>query len=150
MPTALDVEAGSLIRRVAAYLKENVEEVSPPSWAFTAKTGAVKEHPPADRDWWYVRCASLLRKLYLRSPVGVSRLRKEYGGRSRRGRRLEHSRPGGGSAVREPLQQLQRAGLVETLDKKGRSLSREGRRLLDRLASEMIKKGSPGRGAEHG
>jgi small subunit ribosomal protein S19e len=27
-------------------------------------------------DWWFVRAASMLRKLYLRGPIGVSRMRK--------------------------------------------------------------------------
>jgi hypothetical protein len=36
-------------------------------------------------DWWFVRAASMLRKLYLRGPIGVSRMRKFYGGRHRPG-----------------------------------------------------------------
>jgi len=139
MPTVFDVPEGVLIGRLATYLKENVDDVTPPAWAFTAKTGSFKEHQPTDRDWWYVRCASLLRKLYIHGPSGISRLRKEYGGRSRRGRTPEHSRRGGGSAVRTPLQQLQKAGLVETVSKKGRRLSKDGQRLLDTIASKTLK-----------
>ncbi|WP_455364181.1 30S ribosomal protein S19e [[Eubacterium] cellulosolvens] len=140
MPTVFDVSPEPLIKQLAMHLKENVEEVAPPSWAFTAKTGAFKEHPPSERDWWYIRCASLLRKLYVKSPAGISRLRKEYGGRARRGRRREHTYKGSGSAIRDPLQQLQKAGLVETVDKKGRRLSKEGRRLLDKIATDLTKR----------
>ncbi|MEM2902094.1 MAG: 30S ribosomal protein S19e [Candidatus Bathyarchaeia archaeon] len=138
MPTAFEVSPEALIKRLASYLKENVEEVAPPSWAMFAKTSSAKEHPPQDPDWWYTRCASLLRKLYVHGPVGVSRLRKEYGARKRRGRRPEHTAKGGGSSIREPLQQLEKAGLVEKANKAGRRITAEGQRLLDRLSSELL------------
>jgi len=90
-------------------------------------------------DWWYLRCASLLRKLYIHGPIGVSRLRTEYGGRKRRGRSVEHVRPGGGSSIREPLQQLEKAGLVTRVEKEGRKLSRDGVSLLNKLAAQILK-----------
>ena len=141
MPTVYDVPPESFIGRLARHLKENYDEIVPPQWAYFAKTGPHRERPPQDREWWYVRCASILRKLYLLGPIGVSRLRKEYGGRSRRGRSREHTRRGGGSSVREPLQQLEKAGLVEKDGRKGRVLTREGRSLLDRVAAEILREG---------
>ncbi|MEM2122950.1 MAG: 30S ribosomal protein S19e [Candidatus Bathyarchaeia archaeon] len=139
MPTVYDVPPESLIGRLARQLKDNYDEVIPPQWAYFAKTGSHRERPPQDREWWYIRCASILRKLYVLGPIGVSRLRKEYGGRSRRGRSSEHSLRGGGSSVREPLQQLEKAGLVEKKGKEGRVLTREGRSLLDKIAAEILK-----------
>jgi small subunit ribosomal protein S19e len=70
-----------------------------------------------------MRSASLLRKLYLHGPIGIARLRVEYGGRLRHGTHIEHSRVAGGSAIREPLQQLQKAGLISTEAKQGRKLT---------------------------
>lgn len=139
MPTALDAPADVLIDQLARYLKENVGEVSPPAWAQTAKTGSHRERPPQDKDWWYKRCASLLRKLYVHGPVGVSRLRVEYGGRKRKGTSIEHSRRAGGSAIREPLQQLEKAGFIAKNGIKGRKLSGEGVSLLNRIAREATK-----------
>ncbi|HID17902.1 TPA: 30S ribosomal protein S19e, partial [Candidatus Bathyarchaeota archaeon] len=139
MPTVYDVPADLLISRVAKYLKENVDEVVAPAWAMFAKTGPHRERPPQNPDWWYVRCASLLRKLYIHGSLGVSRLRTEYGGRQRKGRSSEHSKKAGGSAIRKPLQQLERAGLVEKVDKEGRRLSREGIKLLDKVAAEILR-----------
>lgn len=138
MPTAYDAPAGELIDRLAKHLKENVSEISPPAWSEYAKTGAHRERPPQNPDWWYVRCASLLRKLYVRGDVGVSRLRVEYGGNVGRGNSPEHHRRAGGSAIREPLQQLQKAELV-TIDKKGRKLTRQAIVLLNRTAAEVNK-----------
>ncbi len=140
MPTPHDVPANMFIERLAKYLKENVGEVSPPSWSLTAKTSSHKELPPQDADWWYLRCASLLRKLYLHGPIGVERLRVEYGGKKRKGRRIEHTRKSGGSAIREPLQQLEKAGFILAEGKKGRKLSGNGVRLLNKLSAEILKK----------
>ena len=142
MPTPYDVPPDKLIERLARYLKREVEEVRPPEWAIFVKTGSHVQRPPQDPDWWYVRCASLLRKLYIHGPIGVERLRSMYGGRKDRGHRPEHHRKAGGSIIRKALQQLEAAGLVEKItDEKGhvigRALTPKGRSLLDRLATEV-------------
>lgn len=139
MPTPLDVPSGDLIDRLSKFLKENVGEVAPPVWAANAKTGSHRERPPSNPDWWYTRCASLLRKLYIHGPVGIARLRVEYGGRLRHGTHIEHSHVAGGSAIREPLQQLQKAGFISIEAKQGRKLTAEGISLLNRLAADIMK-----------
>ena len=142
MPTPYDVPPDKLIERLARYLKREVEAVRPPEWAIFVKTGSHVQRPPQDPDWWYVRCASLLRKLYIHGPIGVERLRSMYGGRKDRGHRPEHHRKAGGSIIRKALQQLEAAGLVQKVtDAKGhvigRALTPEGRSLLDCIATEV-------------
>jgi small subunit ribosomal protein S19e len=139
LPTVFEVPAEELINKLAKHLKESVSDITPPPWTEFAKTGAHKERPPQSPDWWYFRCASLLRKMYVRGPVGVSRLRVQYGGRVTHGNRPAHHVPAGGSAIREPLQQLQKAELVAIDSKKGRKLTREGIALLNRTAAEVVK-----------
>ena len=139
MPTPYDVPASILIERLARYLRENVDEVTPPSWSPFVKTSSHAAGSPQDPDWWFTRCASLLRKIYVKGPVGISRLRSEYGGRVDRGVRPEHARKGGGAIIRRALQQLEAAGLVETLRNRGRVVTKGGRQLLDRLATEIKK-----------
>jgi len=51
--------------------------------------------------------------------------------------RRQHTRKGGGSNIRKILQQLETAGLVETTKGKGRVLTKEGRRILDKIAAEV-------------
>ena len=128
-----------LIEEVARYLKENVPEVKPPEWALYAKTGSHKERVPDDPDWWYKRCASLLRKLYIHGPVGIERLRVAYGGRKDMGSVREHFRKAGGSAIRKALQQLEQAGLVTKTGGKGRVLTQKGQSLLDSIAYRVFK-----------
>ncbi|MFX1485967.1 MAG: 40S ribosomal protein S19, partial [Promethearchaeota archaeon] len=97
MTTVFDVPADTLIREVAKILKKDYEQVTPPSWASYVKTGSHKERAVENPEWWFVRCASILRKVYLTYPIGVSRLRTTYGGRKRKGSRPEHFRKGSGA-----------------------------------------------------
>jgi len=131
--TVYDVAADKLIPRIAEELKK-AKEVKPPEWALFVKTGVHKERPPTDSDWWYIRCASILRRLYVKGPSGVERLRTAYGGRKRRGVKPAHFAKGSGSIIRKALQQLEKAGLVEQEKGVGRKLSSKGRSFLDRLA----------------
>jgi small subunit ribosomal protein S19e len=136
MVTVYDVPADAFIKKLAEYLKENVPETTPPAWASFVKTGAHVERTPQDPDWWYVRCASILRKIYKEGPIGVSRLRKDYGGRRGRGTSPGHFKAGGGAIVRKAFQQLEAAGLAKASGE-GRVLTRDGRSLLDRLAGKV-------------
>ncbi|NPA97922.1 MAG: 30S ribosomal protein S19e [Crenarchaeota archaeon] len=139
MVTALEVPADRLIERLAVYLKNNVPQVKPPEWAYFVKTGAHKEKPPSDPDWWYYRAASILRKLYKSSePIGIETFRTIYGGRKNYGSAPEHFVKGSGSIVRKILQQLEQARLVRKVRGKGRILTPQGRALLDRVAFEIM------------
>ena len=140
MVSAAQVPADRLIAELARYLKEKVPQVKPPEWAFYVKTGAHKERVPSDPDWWYYRCASILRKLYVRGePVGIESLRVAYGGRKNYGVAPEHFVKGSGSIIRKALQQLEKAGLVVKVPRKGRTLSPKGRSLLDKLANKIMR-----------
>jgi len=59
----------------------------------------------------------------------------------------KHKRRGGGFIVRRPLEQLEKAGLVKTVERRGRAITKEGASLLDTLAGEIersMKKESTG------
>lgn len=139
MPAPYEAPVPVLIEKLAKYLKDNVEGVAPPKWAPFTKTGSHVSRPPQNPEWWFVRCASLLRKIYLKGPIGTQHLRSEYGGRIDRGVRPEHARRSGGSIIRKAIQQLEAAGLVEPSRNRGRVVTGEGRRLLDRLSTEIKK-----------
>ena len=137
MTTAYDIPADVLIDKLSGYIKENVKEIQPPEWADYVKTGSHVERVPQNQDWWYIRSASLLRKLYMHGPVGVSRLRKEYGGRKRVGMRPAHFAKAGGSIIRSALQQLEQAGLAQKDSNNGRVVSKKGRSLLDAMSTQI-------------
>jgi small subunit ribosomal protein S19e len=135
LTTVYDVPAEMLINKAAQKLK-NDQKAKPPEWARFAKTGAHKELSPDNSDWWFIRCASILRRIYIDGPVGVSRLRSFYGGRHRNGVKPIHFSKGSGSVAREALQQLEKAGFVKT-QKTGRIISKDGQSFLDNAANEV-------------
>ncbi len=139
MPTPYEAPANLLIKRLAHYLKDEIDTVTPPSWASVVKTSSHAQRPPQNADWWFTRCASILRKVYLKGPIGIQRLRAEYGGRKDRGVRPEHARKGSGTIVRKALQQLEEAKLVESSGNRGKVVTKKGRSLLDRLSTEIKK-----------
>ena len=112
MPTAYDVPADMLISKITEELKKETE-IKPPEWAIYAKTGVHKESSPTQLDWWYIRAASILRKIYLYGPIGVSKLRIAYGGRNRRGVKPEHFAKSSGAVIRKVLQQLEKTGYIQ-------------------------------------
>jgi small subunit ribosomal protein S19e len=138
MPTVQDVPSDLLIRKLSEHLLR-IPQVSPPAWANYARTGSHTERPPYERDWWYTRVASILRKVYLHGPIGLSELESEYGGKKALGYALAHHRDGGSSNIRQALHQLEAAGLVTKQPAKGRVVSNKGRSLLDRLSNESLK-----------
>ncbi len=131
-----DAKAQEIINRVADKL-EKIEELKPPEWSVFVKTGTHKERPPTQKNWWYIRSASLMRKLYIGESIGVSRLRKVYGGRKNKGHKPEHKYRASGAVLRKILQRLESAGLVETKKGKGRTLSAKGRAFLASAAKEI-------------
>jgi ribosomal protein S19E (S16A) len=60
MAKVYDVPADVLIERLANILKN--EDIPAPSWTPFVKTGAHADKPPQDSEWWYTRCASIMRK----------------------------------------------------------------------------------------
>jgi small subunit ribosomal protein S19e len=136
MTTVYDVPADLLIRKVAEALKAR-QEVKPPAWAAFAKTGVHKEMPPEDPDWWYMRSAAVLRRVYVDGPLGVQRMRSFYGGAKNRGSRPNAFRKGSGSILRKALQQLEKCGFIAH-DKTGRKISPAGQAFLDAMAKDTL------------
>ncbi len=139
MSSIFDVPTNDLIEGIAEELKK-IPELKAPDWAIFVKTGVHKERPPLKRDWWYVRCAALLRKISLFGPIGTEKLRTQYGGKKNRGHKPEHFFKGSGSIIRKAMQGLEKAGLVKQSDKtgnKGRIITPKARSLMDKVASQI-------------
>ena len=139
LTTPYDVPASQFIEKLAKYLRENVDEVQPPAWASMAKTGTHVEKQPQNPNWWYVRSASILRKVYVHGPIGIEKLRADYGGRKDFGTKPEHAVKAGGSNIRKSLQQLEAAGLLQKTSPQGRVMAPKGRKLLQEVAEDLQK-----------
>ncbi len=142
MAKVFDVPADNLISRLSDQLKKD-KKINPPEWAYFVKTGSHAEKIPQNKDWWYTRCASLVRKVYLHGPIGISDLKSYYGGRKRISYNLDHHRDAGGAIIRKALQQLEASGYIEKRTK-GRIISNEGMKRVDRIATEIFKETSKG------
>ena len=70
MTNVYDVEPNDLIDLAKEELKK-VESVKMPEWALFVKTGAHKDRPPEQEDFWFIRGAALLRKIYTKGRVGI-------------------------------------------------------------------------------
>lgn len=137
MAKVYDVPADVLISRLADILKN--EDIPAPSWTPFVKTGVHADKPPQNRDWWYTRCASLLRKIYLHGPIGINELCKEYGGGKPHGYGAAHHRDAGGAIIRNAIHSLEKLGYLDKVEKKGRVASKQGMQKLDKLATEILK-----------
>ncbi len=136
MPSIQEVDSQELIIKAAEAL-EKMEEFKPPAWSLFVKGGVYAQRMPSQVNWWWIRSASVLRKVYLNQGVGVSKLRKIYGGRKNRGHKPEHKKRASGSIIREILQQHEKAGFVKTEKGKGRIITPKGQKFLDGIAKSI-------------
>ena len=139
MTTPYDVPAKDLIDEIARKLQKEKEIFLPEENRYV-RTSVTNENPPIEKDWWYTRCASILRKVYINNQIGVERLASEYGGKRDRGSKPYRAMSGSGTIARRALQQLEKAGLVTKIKGKGRSITPKGRSFLDNTASEVMQR----------
>lgn len=134
MATVYDTPGGKLISKAAEDLKGKIKK---PTWADSVKTGPNRMRMPDSPDWYYHRTASVLRKIYLKGPIGVQKLRVMYGSKKSRGHKPEEFRKSGGKAIRSVLIELDKLGFTEKFERNGRRITSKGRSYLDKIASSL-------------
>ena len=128
-----DVPATNLIQEMASDLKQKLEKPSFTEWV---KTGAHNERAPQNKEWWYVRAASVMYRVYVDGPLGTETLRTYYGGKKNRGSAPHRFRKSSGKIVRSCLQALEKEGLIKKL-KKGRTISAKGESYLTQMSKKV-------------
>ena len=136
MAKVYDVPADIFVNRLSEILKN--EDITVPEWASFVKTGTHAEKPPQNPDWWHIRCASILRKIYFHGPASVNELRSMYGGGRPVGYGAAHHKDASGAIIRNAIHALEKLGLVKQIEKKGRILTKTGMKKLDGLATEIL------------
>ena len=133
-----DVPSHDFVKALSIWLKKS-GKIKLPDYADYVKTGKHKELAPYDKDWYYIRAASVVRHIYLRQGVGVGALQKVYGGRKRRGTRPSKYVRASASLHRHILQQLEKMKLIEQDDDNGgRRITSKGQKDLDQIAGQVI------------
>ena len=137
MAKVYDVPPDELISRLTEILK--TEDIPAPAWTVFVKTGAHADKPPQKSDWWYTRCASILRKIYLHGPLTVNDLRTIYGdGKRKMYYGARHHRDASGAIIRNAIHGLEKLGYLEKVEKKGSVVTRQGMQKLDKLSTEIL------------
>jgi small subunit ribosomal protein S19e len=140
MVTIYDVDATQLINKAAEALKSKIKE---PDYTKFVKTGAGRERPPIEIDWFFKRSAAILRKVYMLGPIGTNKMRVHFGNNKNRGHQPSHFYEAGGKITRNALQELTKAGLIIDTNKKGHKgkvVTNQGKSFLDGLAKQLVKK----------
>ena len=140
MTSVFEINAQEYNLKLAEALKK-IPEFKEPDWAKLVKSGPSKERPIDDLDFWHKRAASILRQIYKKKIVGVSKLRTKYGSKKNRGFKPEEFRKAGGKIIRTILQQSDKAGLTEIAKdirevrskKPGRQLTKKGKDFLEAI-----------------
>ena len=136
--TVKDVPAADFIKACAEFLKRQ-PKFDVPKYHDIVKTGTQREYAPYDEDWFFVRSASILRKVYLRKGTGVGALKKWYGGSSgnHRGTRKAHFTTASGAIIRKAMLELEKLEMMEHCEDGGREISSKGRAEMDRIAGNI-------------
>lgn len=134
------------IEKLSVSLKEEKNIQAPPETEYI-KTGHGKELAPTNPNWYYVRVASVLRKLYMeqltnpeKATYGFGTLwfARVYGGAKNNGHKPSHTVTGSKSLVRRILQTLEAAKLVSQVPKGGRKLTSMGMTYLEEIAGKAL------------
>ncbi len=139
MSNIFEVKGDVLVRRVAIRLKD--QKIPRPSYIDYVKTSPSKERIPQDQDFWYFRCASILRQVYINGPIGVSRLRTRYGSNKSHTVTKHHHKRAGGSIIKDAFDALEKNNYIKKT-KSGRVIAPAGKSLLDKVSSEIVKEGA--------
>lgn len=136
--TVKDIPAAKFIAALAAHFKTS-GKVDVPAWNDLVKTGPNRELPPQSADWYFVRMASIARRVYINSGLGVGALAKSYGGSAAYGVRAKHHRDAARGNIRSALHALEKLTLVAKKDgSKGRYITAAGKRELDTVATRIV------------
>jgi small subunit ribosomal protein S19e len=132
-----NVPASLFISMYADFLKKS-GRVELPSWLNIIKTGNNKVNSPENPNWFFYRLAALSRKFYLNRGKGIGNLRKDYGGKKRRG-----SRPGkrvlsSGKILRLAIQQLEKLNIIYQDDHGKRKITKKAKQDMDKRAEKII------------
>lgn len=112
-----------------------------PEWHDIVKTGKAKELSPANPDWYYIRAASIIRKIYLKGGLGAGAFSTIYGSQDRRNNHRPHHAKASRGLIRHILKSLEKIDLIGTKEntQRGRYITSQGKRELDTIAHQIVK-----------
>ena len=135
--TVRDVHTQRWVKAMASHLKQE-GKLFVPRCSELIKTSHGRERAPQNPDWYYVRCAAVLRAIYLRPGTGYGGLSKRFSNKKNRGSQPEQYQ----KAARGPLhwccRSLEGLKLIQKGKTSGRIITKDGRKKVDTVAFNVL------------
>eukprot|EP00768_Dysnectes_brevis_P000457 gnl/Dysnectes_brevis/109_a130_11433.p1 GENE.gnl/Dysnectes_brevis/109_a130_11433~~gnl/Dysnectes_brevis/109_a130_11433.p1 ORF type:complete len:144 (+),score=31.29 gnl/Dysnectes_brevis/109_a130_11433:33-464(+) len=133
-----DVPAELFVDAFAAQLKSE-GAFKQPAYTEYAKTGACRDRVPESDDWYFVRAAAVLRRLYVRRNVGVGAFTKVFGTAYTTKCAPQHFKRSSSKVIRNILQQYEALGYVtQPRNGSGRVMTRKGQKIVDQFSKSLV------------
>ena len=140
--TIKDVKAFRWIKVMAKHLKQE-GKLFVPNCTEYIKTSHGRERAPQNLDWYYIRCAAVLRRVYIRPGVGLGGLSKKFSNKKNRGSRPEIYCKAAKGPLHWCCKSLEGLKLIVKGKESGRVLTKEGRKRCDTIASNVLYRSAP-------
>lgn len=131
--TVRDVPANKWCKAVAQQLKRE-GKIFVPTCSDLTKTSHGRERAPQSNDWYYMRCASVMRRIYVRPGTGYGGLSKAYGNLKNRGCKPERTIRAATGPLHWACKSLEGLKLITKGKGKGRVMTPAGKKLADTVA----------------
>jgi len=131
--TVRDVPANKWVKAMAQQFKRE-GKILVPNCADLVKTSHGRERAPQSVDWYYLRAAAVLRRIYLRPGTGYGGLGKAFGNLKNRGSKPERTFRAAVGPLHWACKSLEGLKLIAKGRGKGRVVTREGRKRADTVA----------------
>ena len=131
--TVHDVPANKWVKAMAQQFKRE-GKLMVPTCTEHLKTSHGRERAPQNNDWYYVRCAAVLRHVYLRPGNGYGGLAKAFANKKNKGTLPEATVKAATGPLHWACKSLEGLKLIAKGKAHGRVLTREGRKRADTVA----------------
>ena len=135
--TIRDVRAGRWVKTMAAHFKQE-GKIFVPNCTELMKTSHGRERAPQNADWYYIRCAAVLRAIYLRPGTGYGGMSKRFGNKKNRGSQPEITTKSSRGLLHWCCRSLEGLKLVAKGKESGRVVTKEGRKKADTIAFNTL------------
>ena len=135
--TVRDVNSWRWIKAAAKHFKSE-GKLFVPNCTELVKTSHGRDRAPQNVDWYYIRCAAVLRAIYLRPGQGTGGLSKRFGIKKNRGSRPEITTRASRGLLHWCCRSLEGLKLLAKGKESGRVVTKEGRKKVDTIAFNVL------------
>ena len=135
--TLRDVRPLRWVKAMAQHLKQEGKLFVPNCTEFM-KTSHGRERAPQNPDWYFIRCASVLRAIYVRPGTGYGGMSKRFGIKKNRGSQPEITTRAARGLLHWCCRSLEGLKLIAKGKESGRVITKEGRKKSDTIAFNVL------------